>query len=60
MTEDQAKTKLCGPSMAAPVPRNCVGSVCNSWRWIREDTGNNPSVDRKSQTDGFCGPEGKP
>lgn len=60
MTEEQAKNKICGPSMGNEWRRYCVGSVCNSWRWAREDVGNNPRLDRRSETDGYCGAGGKP
>lgn len=60
MTEEEAKTKICPPSLSVGSPgMPCCGSGCMAWRRDGQHS-IDPKDNSKLVDDGYCGLAGKP
>lgn len=61
MTEDEANNTKCWRTLGTERVGNCIGSACTAWRWeTKVDVWILVKVHLVSNTEGFCGPAGKP
>ena len=52
-TEDEAKTKICPPSLMSGGSNKCQTTECMAWRWAKKPTETEPGT-------GYCGLAGDP